>query len=124
MNNLDIALKLAHLSKQKDDLEKEIKALKAQLIEAYPMITSGFSPEYFQVSLADRVVINQQHQAAGYFLSHPHHRVLFKLSCTKEDFVKMGCPEFASIEKNAPTIKVDAKLLKTALAAVAEDMAA
>jgi hypothetical protein len=124
MNNLETALRLAQLSKQKDDIEKEIKALKAQLIEAYPMITSGFSPEYFTVSLADQVVVQDQAQAAEYFLSHPQYQVLFKLSCAKEAFLKMGCPEFAVLEKKAPSIKVDAKLLKTALAAVAEDMAA
>lgn len=124
MNNLETALRLAQLSKQKDDLEKEIKAIKAQLIETYPMIASGFSPEFFTVSLADQVVVQDQAQAADFFMNHPQYQVLFKLSCAKESFIRMGCPEFAVLEKKAPSIKVDQKLLKTALAAVAEDMAA
>ena len=124
MNNLETALKLAALNKQKDELDKQIKALKADLIKEYPMIESGFSPEFFTVVLTDQVVVKDQALAQAYFSKHPKHRVLFKLSCTKEDFIRMNCPEFASLEKKAPTIKVDQKLLKTAAAAVAEDMAA
>lgn len=124
MNNLEIALRLSALNKQKDEIEAKIKALKAELIEAYPLINSGFSPEYFTVTLADQVVVKDQAQAADFFLNHPTYQVLFKLTCNKEDFIRMGCPEFASLEKKAPTIKLDTKLMKTALAAVAADAAA
>lgn len=123
MNNLEIALRLASLNKQKEEIDTKIKALKADLIKEYPMITSGFSPEYFTVVLTDQVVVKDQALAQAHFNLHPEHRVLFKLSCTKEDFIRMGCPSFASLEKKAPTIKLDMKLMKTALAAVAADAA-
>lgn len=123
MNNIEVALRLAALNKQKEEIEAKIKALKADLIKEYPMIESGFSPEYFTVSLSDQVVVKDQALAQAYFSKHPKHRILFKLSCTKEDFIRMGCPDFASLEKKAPTIKLDTKLMKTALAAVAADAA-
>lgn len=124
MSNLEVALRLAALNKQKEDIDKQIKALKADLIREYPMIESGFSPEYFTVSLADQVVVKDQALAQAYFSKHSKHRILFKLSCTKEDFIRMNCPEFAELQKKAPIIKVDQKLLKSAAAAVADDMAA
>ena len=123
MDNLEFALRLASLNKQKEEIDTKIKALKADLIKAYPMIESGFSPEYFTVVLTDQVVVQDQAQAQAYFDAHPEHRVLFKLTCAKESFVRMGCPSFAKLEKKAPTLKLDAKLMKTALAAVAADAA-
>lgn len=121
MNNLEYALRLASLNREKDQIEQEIKQLKAELLESFPSIADGYSPEYFTVSVGERVTVTDPCKALDYLLSHPEHQVLFKLSCNKGDFQRMGSPGFAEIKKDAPTIKVNVGLMKTATAAVADE---
>lgn len=114
MDTYSKALRLQYLNDQIKRLEAEARAIRDEILVAFP---SRNAP-YFQIVEQRRVAISDQEKAAAHYIKHRDHRALFRLSTTVDHFQLMGSPKWGEFTAT-PIVKVDQKALKAASIGIA-----
>lgn len=109
--SIEMAVKLQALLNRKADIEAEIDQYKAEIVQRFPEVLKGVSPPGLKVVLTERVKMLDEAKAAAYYQKHVDHRAMFKLTVTKDNYILMGRPTWATLNKSSPTIQADVKYL-------------
>ena len=114
---LSLALRMSAIQDEINTLEAQLKALKAEILKAHPEIEQGISPPFFSCSVTERVEVTDTAKAAAFFSKNRAVQPFFKITLSKDAFLKLGSPAWAGLKKSAPTIRVDQKQVAAELEA-------